>query len=157
MGAWVTETENVGVVDTGVWEGGMWGVRGGDNMRRLMHQRIAEGGTVVPGCSHSHARLCCSDMCSVWISGVLGVCRLVLGALEAGPRVWCPLVLLELRLPALWESVGLRCSSGAQQMVVDLSPHNGGGGAGHCHLPEGLEGGSASPWALEKNKVERGA
>lgn len=158
MGAWVTETGNVGVVDTGVWERGTWGVRGGDNTRRLGHQRTAEGGTVIPGHSHSHGRLCCSDMCSLWDSGVLGVCRVVLGALEAGPRVWCPLVLLELRPAALWESVGLHCCSGAQWVVVDLSPRNGvGEQAIVCCLPEGLEGGSASPWALEKNKVERGA
>lgn len=118
MGAWVTETGNVGMRDRGAWERGTWGVRGGDNRRRLGHQRAAEGGTVIPGHSHSHGRLCCSDTCSVWAGGVLGVCRVVLGALEAGPRVWCPRVLLELRQPALWESVGLTCRSAAQQVVV---------------------------------------
>lgn len=72
---------------------------------------------------------------ALWASGVLGVCGVVLGALEAGLTSWCPRVLLGLRLPALRESVGLGCSSGAQQVVVDLSPPHGGEGTGDCLSP----------------------
>lgn len=84
---------------------------------------------VIPGHSRSYGRLCCSGLCSVWAGEILGVCRVVLGALEAEPRCWCPCVLLELKPPALQESVGLGCSSGVQQVVVaDLSPPNGDNG-----------------------------
>lgn len=57
-------------------------------------------------------------MCSMWAAGVLGVCQVLLGALEAEPRSWYP--------PGAETPSSLGVSStaqlsGAQQVVVALS------------------------------------